>query len=40
MERASHFIRHLARIERYRIYTPETLCDEVADFLGARWRAR
>ena len=30
MEAASHFIRHLTRIDRYRIYTPEELKDEIA----------
>lgn len=31
MEAASHFIRHLTRIDRYRIYTPQRLKDEVAE---------
>jgi len=30
MERASHFIAHLARIERYRVYAPRALAAEVA----------
>ena len=29
MEQASHFIRHLKRIDRYRIYTPPGIKDEV-----------
>jgi Na+-transporting NADH:ubiquinone oxidoreductase subunit NqrA len=33
MEEASHFIRHLARIERYRIYTSPDLLPEVAKAL-------
>lgn len=37
MEKASHFIRHLARIERYRIYTPRALQKEVADALTILW---
>jgi len=37
MEKASHFIRHLARIEKYRIYTREALCLDVAQFLDQRW---
>jgi HD superfamily phosphohydrolase len=37
MERASQFIRHLARIDRYRIYTPAPLCAEVAAALRERW---
>jgi HD superfamily phosphohydrolase len=37
MERASHFIRHLARIDRYRVYTPRELRDEVAAALRAGW---
>jgi hypothetical protein len=38
MERASQFIRHLTRIDRYRVYTPAALCEEVAAALRARWR--
>jgi HD superfamily phosphohydrolase len=30
MEEASHFIRHLARIDRYRVYGAPTLVDEIA----------
>ena len=30
MEEASHFIRHLARIDRYRVYTPPQIEDQVA----------
>lgn len=37
MERASQFIRHLTRIERYRIYTRQPLRGEVAQFLTDRW---
>jgi len=37
MEEASQFIRHLGRIERYRIYTPPELKDVVADEVGRRW---
>ena len=29
MEEASHFIRHLERIDRYRIYTPPELEQDV-----------
>jgi hypothetical protein len=29
METASHFIGHLARIERYRVYSPTELAGEV-----------
>jgi len=37
MEEASQFIRHLARIERFRVYTPERIQGEVATELGRRW---
>jgi len=37
MEQASHFIRHLTRIDRYRIYTPPPLRDPVAAVLRERW---
>jgi HD superfamily phosphohydrolase len=37
MEQASQFIRHLGRIERYRIYTPPNLKQLVADEAGRRW---
>lgn len=39
MEEASQFIRHLSRIERYRVYTPKDIQGEVADFLRERWPA-
>ena len=39
MEQASQFIRHLARIDRYRVYTPPPLRDEVAAALRERWTA-
>jgi HD superfamily phosphohydrolase len=37
MEEASHFIRHLARIDRYRVYTPPSLRPEVAATLRELW---
>lgn len=37
MARASHFIRHLGRIERFRVYAPLERCAEVAEALGERW---
>ena len=37
MERASQFIGHLSRIDRYRVYTPPALCAEVAAALRERW---
>ena len=37
MEEASHFIRHLSRIDRYRVYTPPPLRDAVAAALRDRW---
>jgi len=37
MEKASHFIRHLTRIDRYRIYARPDLRDEVARALRARF---
>lgn len=37
MERASQFIRHLARIDRYRVYTPAPLREAVAAALRERW---
>jgi hypothetical protein len=37
MEEASQFIRHLARIDRYRVYTPPPLRDEVAAALRDAW---
>ncbi len=39
MEEASHFIRHLERIERYRIYTPASIQAAVAARLGELWPA-
>jgi HD superfamily phosphohydrolase len=37
MEQASHFIRHLTRIDRYRIYTPHPLRAPVSALLRERW---
>lgn len=37
MEKASQFIRHLGRIERYRIYTPPKLRQIVSDEANRRW---
>jgi uncharacterized protein len=37
MEQASQFIRHLSRIDRYRVYTPPGLRDEVAATLQELW---
>ena len=37
MEQASQFIRHLARIDRYRIYTPAALRQEVAAAFRQVW---
>jgi HD superfamily phosphohydrolase len=39
MEQASQFIRHLGRIERFRIYTPPKLRQLVADEAHRRWAA-
>jgi hypothetical protein len=39
MERASQFIRHLSRIDRYRVYTPPPLRDPVAAALHELWAA-
>ena len=39
MERASQFIRHLSRIDRYRVYTPPPLRDPVALALRELWSA-
>ena len=39
MEEASQFIRHLARIDRYRVYTPPPLREAVAAALRERWGA-
>ena len=38
MEEASHFVRHLGRIDRYRIYTPPQLAAEVKESLRAVWK--
>jgi hypothetical protein len=37
MEQASQFIRHLSRIDRYRVYTPPELRDGVAAALQEAW---
>ena len=37
MEEASHFIRHLARIDRYRIYTPPELEADVSAAFRSLW---
>ena len=37
MEQASQFIRHLSRIDRYRVYTPPDLRDGVAAALREAW---
>jgi hypothetical protein len=37
MEEASHFIRHLARIDRYRIYASPPLLAEVKAVLKRLW---
>ena len=37
MESASHFIRHLTRIDRYRVYTRPEIRDEVAAGLRKRF---
>jgi hypothetical protein len=37
MESASQFIRHLSRIDRYRVYTPPGLKEEVGTVLRERW---
>lgn len=37
MERSSHFIRHLHRIQRYRVYAPAALRDRVAAAIAERW---
>ncbi len=39
MEEASHFIRHLRRIERYRVYTPPDLRQAVGEALRSLWGA-
>jgi HD superfamily phosphohydrolase len=38
MEQASHFIRHLARIDRYRIYTPPRIERQVSATIERLWR--
>ena len=38
MERASHFIGHLARIERYRVYTPPEMAAEARAAVESMWR--
>lgn len=38
MERASHFIRHLERIDRYRIYARRDVRDAVEETLRSWWR--
>ena len=37
MSEASHFMRHLGRIERYRVYSPPERQAEVAAAIGERW---
>lgn len=37
VEEASHFIRHLGRIDRFRVYCPGTRCAEVAAAIRERW---
>jgi HD superfamily phosphohydrolase len=37
MEQASHFIRHLQRIDRYRVYARPEVREEVAELLGEWW---
>ncbi len=37
MSEASHFMRHLGRIERYRVYSPPERRAEVAAAIGERW---
>ena len=37
MEQASHFIRHLARIDRFRVYTPPQLEDQVSAVIDKLW---
>jgi hypothetical protein len=39
LEEASQFIRHLARIDRYRVYTPQPLCTAVRKELRGLWEA-
>jgi len=37
MEEASHFLRHLGRIDCFRVYTPAAITGEVAAAIRARW---
>jgi HD superfamily phosphohydrolase len=37
MQDVSHFIRHLTRIERFRVYARHEIVSAVRDFLRARW---
>lgn len=37
VEQASHFIRHLGRIDRFRVYCPGGRCAEVAAAIRERW---
>lgn len=37
VEEASHFMRHLGRIDRFRVYSPPELRDQVAGAIGASW---
>ena len=37
VEEASHFIRHLGRIDRFRVYCPGSRCAEVAAAIRERW---
>jgi uncharacterized protein len=37
MEEASHFIRHLKRIDQFRVYAPAALRDPVAAAIAERW---
>ena len=37
LEEASQFIRHLARIDRYRVYTPQPLCHRVREAVRELW---
>lgn len=39
MEEASHFVRHLGRIDRYRIYTQPQMLSEVTARLQRLWTA-
>ena len=39
MERASHFIGHLARIERYRVYTPPEMAVEARAAVASLWQS-